>query len=380
MRSARTLPLAFMLVLLALVAWPVAPARAQGDSVQIETFYRELEPHGRWFQHAQYGYVWSPDVDPDWRPYTRGQWVFTEEHGWYWESEEPFGWAVFHYGRWAIDDDSGWIWVPGTEWGPAWVAWRDGDEQIGWAPLPPEAEWRRDHLAFSTRYYDSPRYVAAWCFVPVAVFTSYRVWRHLHPINRNTYFVRQTRFAPPVKFVDRRIYSGGIDRFRYQRIARKPIVPLRIVAVGRPHAIGPRPGHRTTIQVFKPGIIGVPGRVPPPRLGQPPRRSGPFVRPTQPTFLPKTSPPVQRYQPPQPRSPTYVQPRQPQFVPRTQPQVVPRAQPQFVPRAQPQIQHRGQPQGGPPPVRRAPPPPARQQPPPRQQQQPEPPPQAPNLN
>ena len=31
----------------------------------------------------------------------------------------------------------GWCWVPGTLWGPAWVAWRAGRVNVGWAPLPP---------------------------------------------------------------------------------------------------------------------------------------------------------------------------------------------------------------------------------------------------
>jgi len=28
--------------------------------------------------------------------------------------------------------------VPGNEWSPAWVSWRQGDEVIGWAPMPPD--------------------------------------------------------------------------------------------------------------------------------------------------------------------------------------------------------------------------------------------------
>ena len=30
-------------------------------------------------------------------------------------------------GRWFFDDSYGWVWVPGSEWAPAWVAWRYGD-------------------------------------------------------------------------------------------------------------------------------------------------------------------------------------------------------------------------------------------------------------
>lgn len=33
--------------------------------------------------------------------------------------------------------------MPGTEWGPAWVSWRRSPRYVGWAPLPPEAEFTR---------------------------------------------------------------------------------------------------------------------------------------------------------------------------------------------------------------------------------------------
>ena len=31
----------------------------------------------------------------------------------------------------------GWYWVPGYEWAPAWVAWRNNNDYYGWAPLSP---------------------------------------------------------------------------------------------------------------------------------------------------------------------------------------------------------------------------------------------------
>ncbi|MEO8884293.1 MAG: DUF6600 domain-containing protein [Devosia sp.] len=63
-----------------------------------------------------------------------GRW----RRGWYFASDEPFAWAVYHYGRWYDDGDLGWCWVPGNVWAPAWVSWRDSDDYVGWAPLPPE--------------------------------------------------------------------------------------------------------------------------------------------------------------------------------------------------------------------------------------------------
>ena len=77
---------------------------------------------------------WALDFAPYW---TNGRWVFTD-YGWTWESDWNWGWAPFHYGRWAMVQPRGWCWVPGTLWGPAWVAWRVGRTNVGWAPLPPQ--------------------------------------------------------------------------------------------------------------------------------------------------------------------------------------------------------------------------------------------------
>jgi hypothetical protein len=89
--------------MLALFTLPAAPTMAQDRDVDVSYFYDELDQYGRWMEHPRWGDVWSPDVDPDWRPYTMGYWSYTDDNGWFWVSEEPFGWAVFHYGRWVLD-------------------------------------------------------------------------------------------------------------------------------------------------------------------------------------------------------------------------------------------------------------------------------------
>ena len=33
--------------------------------------------------------------------------------------------------------EAGWLWVPGRVWSPAWVNWRQDDDYVSWAPLPP---------------------------------------------------------------------------------------------------------------------------------------------------------------------------------------------------------------------------------------------------
>lgn len=363
----------------------VAPAFAQsppGESVDTEVFYRELDQHGHWFSHPQYGYVWSPDVARDWRPYTVGQWVFTEEHGWYWQSDEPFGWAVFHYGRWFLDDDSGWVWVPGTEWAPAWVAWRHSEQQVGWAPLPPEAEWRGDSLSFSERYYESPRYVAAWCFVPVALLTARRLYRHVTPINRNHLHVRQTNWVPSHRFVDRRIYNSGFDRGRYERITRRPLVSVQIVNAARPGDYGRRGNNRDVVQAYRPQFRAVAPSIAPPRVIDHPRRDFGGGRPgfTRPGDLPpnrgwnrpgdpapgrQVSPPVQQpatIPPPQPPQVRITPPQQPATIP---PPVTsqPPGQPPVQRRLPPQERNIQASPPAPPAIRQVTPPPPVQPPP-----------------
>ncbi len=109
-------------------------------SIQINAvgdFNAPLTPYGSWVTVGQYGHCWRPNgVAAGWQPYTVGYWDSTDA-GWYWQSDEPWAWACYHYGSWYNDPSTGWVWIPGTEWAPAWVTWRDSDDYIGWAPCGP---------------------------------------------------------------------------------------------------------------------------------------------------------------------------------------------------------------------------------------------------
>jgi hypothetical protein len=112
--------------------------------VDVSVFYDELSPYGRWFMLEGYGWGWTPyGVSASWRPYTYGYWVYTD-YGWTWVSRWRWGWAPFHYGRWIFHRHHGWVWKPGRVWAPAWVVWRHRPGWIGWAPMPPQAEWHDD--------------------------------------------------------------------------------------------------------------------------------------------------------------------------------------------------------------------------------------------
>ena len=98
----------------------------------VELFYEPLARYGRWAD-TRFGYAFIPAVQDGWRPYVNGRWGDNR----LWISADPWGWATDHYGRWGFDDRAGWVWVPGTEWAPSWVAWREDDQVAGWAPIPP---------------------------------------------------------------------------------------------------------------------------------------------------------------------------------------------------------------------------------------------------
>ena len=142
-----------------------ADARAQGQRARLDMFYDALDPHGDWFEVEGHGFVFQPRTANarGWRPYTDGEWVWTEQ-GWTWKSNEPFGWATYHYGRWARLSRRGWVWVPGSEWAPAWVAWRRSEQFIGWAPLPPEAHSPGGFNSAVDEYYDIG--AGSYVFVP----------------------------------------------------------------------------------------------------------------------------------------------------------------------------------------------------------------------
>ena len=147
----------------------VTEARGE-DWVDDGVFYDRLSSHGSW-TWTQGQYVWVPTgVDAGWRPYTRGRWVYTD-YGWTWTSNEPFGWATYHYGRWGFSNRIGWFWVPGNRWAPAWVSWRQSDDYLAWAPLPPAYDRGYDRgLNVNISFGNIPAYY--WSVVPSRNFLS----------------------------------------------------------------------------------------------------------------------------------------------------------------------------------------------------------------
>jgi hypothetical protein len=200
------------------------PAYAQVN-VAVE-FRAPLEAHGHWTHNDRWGDVWTPaHIESDWVPYTRGHWVYTDDWGWYWvsdESEAEWGWAVYHYGRWFFDPAEGWIWIPGTEWAPAWVSWRRGEQRIGWAPQPP------DEVFVEIR--DNPHY---WVFVEPRNFISDRVWTNIEPGWHQTILLQQTFIVNRTVVVHDRGFAvnPGIEPTVIAHEVGKPIPAYKVSPV-----------------------------------------------------------------------------------------------------------------------------------------------------
>jgi hypothetical protein len=133
------LALPVMTLLPANAPFAITKAHAAGPTTVAE-FKSILAAYGTWGTHDKYGDIWVPTVTPQgWHPYPACQWVYTK-NGWYFNDSTPWGSIVHHYGRWSNDPQIGWFWVPDQDWSPGWVAWRQSDQWVGWAPLPPQQD------------------------------------------------------------------------------------------------------------------------------------------------------------------------------------------------------------------------------------------------
>jgi hypothetical protein len=199
--------------------------RAQGHG-SYGLFYGSLSGHGEWID-MRFGTVWRPyHVGHTWRPYMKGRWMWTD-YGWYWQSYEPFGWATYHYGRWIYDDYYGWIWVPDDVWGPAWVEWRYDDDYVGWAPLPPYADFSVSVGITFGRVWAAPVYY--WNFVPCGNFSSAHVVNYIQPANETQRIYGRTRSGGTVRSVDRRVVNDGIGVERIERRTSERIRKVDLV-------------------------------------------------------------------------------------------------------------------------------------------------------
>jgi hypothetical protein len=252
-------------------------APGQGGGYDISFFYDQLSPYGHWVESRAYGWVWLPyGIGAGWRPYAAGHWVMTD-YGWTWVSDEPFGWATYHYGRWAYDPDYGWEWIPGYEWGPAWVAWRNGGGYIGWAPLPPEVRFRAGvGLDFGGIDINVALGPTHFCFVQERSFLAANVVTYVEPPARNVTIIHNTTNFTNYTVVNNRVVNQGIavqhvEQVTGRRVERLQISPVRSGAAPRSGQV-----RGNQLVVFQPPIVK--RSTPPPPPPQRARAAGPDLQ------------------------------------------------------------------------------------------------------
>ncbi len=206
-----------------IIGTPVPKAAAQYDDTYISfnDFYDNLAPYGQWIEDPQYGYVWSPNEDANFRPYyTNGYWVMTD-YGNTWVSDYAWGWACFHYGRWTYDSYYGWLWIPGNYWGPAWVSWRNGDGYFGWAPLGPGYEFTDAAVDYSC-----PN--DWWVFIPPQYIYSGNYYRYWYGPHGNSKIIHNTVFINNVYRNNNVTYVSGPRTRDIEDITHQPVQVFKI--------------------------------------------------------------------------------------------------------------------------------------------------------
>lgn len=170
------------------------------DDVSLDLFYDELSPYGNWDDDPNYGEIWYPDVESNFRPYgSNGYWTMTQ-YGNTWVSNYAWGWAPFHYGRWVQTPRHGWGWIPGYEWGPAWVDWRSGNGYYGWAPMAPRLSV---NISIGLP-------IDLWIFAPTRRIYDRNIYRHSHYGRPNIY--NNTTIINNTYIVNNHHYYGGPSR------------------------------------------------------------------------------------------------------------------------------------------------------------------------
>jgi hypothetical protein len=226
--------------------------RAQG--ITIDYFYDQLAPYGHWENVAPFGWVWQPSrVAPGWRPYSDGYWVYTS-YGWTYQADNNWAWAVYHYGRWTFDDYLGWLWVPGNEWAPAWVAWRNDGQYVGWAALPPQAVWNNGGFRSPHFNIDVDIHWANWCFVDNDHFDNPRVAVYIINPARNVTYVKRTRDITRYEYRDNHYYNHCIDVVSWERDRHRKIHRYDVIDVDRSNKVRISTSRRQ-VNVYRPAFV-----------------------------------------------------------------------------------------------------------------------------
>lgn len=249
--------------------------------VDYDYFYKELTPHGEWVEvsakelgldikpgttlkegktfydfaldvfavktaNAQTDeqlfniFVWRPanelvstmvneSPEKQYTPYNNGQWVYTDG-GWYFKANTPQEDMTSHYGRWAEDPSLGWVWLPGKVFAPAWVDWRESEDHIAWAPLPPGSYIENDGVKVQSTINDN-RYtiVEKKHFIDPSVYK----YRYQYVENKNKIMIKEMIKKDGVIIKNKTVINKGPDVEGIEKKSNKKIDQVKIKKVGK---------------------------------------------------------------------------------------------------------------------------------------------------
>jgi hypothetical protein len=217
---------------------PVAPVADQDVPYQpppqdvVTVYQSDLDSYGVWVNVQGYGQCWQPNGRPyGWQPYTVGHWIYTD-CGWTWVSdgdEAAWGDVPYHYGRWYSSPDQGWVWIPGTIWGPAWVAWREGGGYCGWAPLPPQCGFGTDYSADQVDAYVPAQ---SYVYCDEQYVSGGRVDQHI--VRNNVTIINNTTNITNITYVNNTVVNRGISVDNVQRASGRPVEKVTLARATTP--------------------------------------------------------------------------------------------------------------------------------------------------
>jgi hypothetical protein len=221
---------------------PAVEVTGPPETPTIDYVQGHLTPYGQWIAVPDVGAAWVPAEANDlaWRPYMNaGHWQFSDA-GWFWQSDYPWGDMAFHYGRWIKNEFTGgrWAWVPGYDWAPSWVSWREGAGGMGWAPLPWGVEFRVGqglywHGAAVVAGVDFGLGFGAFCFVGSDHFWGGSYNLYVFDQERSRVFFEHSTFNVGYKMDGGHFVAEGLGREHMSQITHHPIVVQKATELRR---------------------------------------------------------------------------------------------------------------------------------------------------
>ncbi|MDQ3194756.1 MAG: hypothetical protein M3P82_07150 [Bacteroidota bacterium] len=238
-------------------------------TVDYKDFYDELSNHGKWIQvngedlglnidkgtaysksnlqeqlsylitgvknayadEADAFFIWQPSSDlsvsigteetDEYIPYTNGQWTNTDA-GWYFKAPTAAEEITSHFGRWIESPSLGWTWIPGRVWAPAWVEWRENDEYLAWAPLPPATYITNDIV--SAPIIDDDKYV----IVEKKYFAEPSVYKYMYKENRNKVIIKEMSKINGVMIRNKTVINKGPEPSLLEKNFKQNVEIFRI--------------------------------------------------------------------------------------------------------------------------------------------------------